>query len=38
VRTTVILGSEVLGDHFGEYYVISVLLVARNLKFVVWGM
>jgi hypothetical protein len=29
-------GSEVLGAYFGEYYVISVLLVVRNLTFVVW--
>jgi len=30
------LGSEILGAHFGEYYVITVLLDVRNLPFVVW--
>jgi hypothetical protein len=30
------LGSEFLGVHFEEYYVITVLWDVRNLTFVVW--
>jgi hypothetical protein len=36
VRTTFTLGYELLGAHFGEYYVITILGDVRNPTFVVW--
>jgi len=36
VRTIFTLGTEFLGAHFEEYYVITALLVVGKLTFLVW--